>query len=365
MKLNSRDQEAIHSALQRIYALTDLDGFTAASVQTLGELVTADISAFNEVNYPARRMLTVISDPEAQRFYQAHQLEFESLMHQNPLIEHYARKHDAPRKISDHMRLSDWKKTDIYEKIYSRFSGAFQMAMVLPLDSTAIVAYAFNRAQSDFTERHRALLTALQPHVTQAYRNALIHTQSVERTRTREEMLDSMEVGWVDLDHDLRVLGLSSQTRSMLEAFFTVDTLDANRLPPQLNDWLAGRLADANPEAPAAPLVVENEAGRLIIRLFVSQASRLPSLLIDCSVGEDSPAVLSALGVTDRQAEILYWLAKGKSNAEIAIILNISVRTVETHVYRLLEQLGVNNRTEAANIAMRHLMSDRPGRPVP
>lgn len=52
--------------------------------------------------------------------------------------------------------------------------------------------------------------------------------------------------------------------------------------------------------------------------------------------------------LTEREHEILNWVAIGKSNAEIAGILNISLNTVKKHLGTVFEKLGVENRTAAA-----------------
>jgi DNA-binding CsgD family transcriptional regulator len=51
--------------------------------------------------------------------------------------------------------------------------------------------------------------------------------------------------------------------------------------------------------------------------------------------------------LTPREREILHWLAEGKRDAEIASILNLSVRTVEQHVRTCLRKLNVETRTAA------------------
>lgn len=48
-----------------------------------------------------------------------------------------------------------------------------------------------------------------------------------------------------------------------------------------------------------------------------------------------------------REAEILRWVALGKTNPEIGAILNISSFTVKNHVQRILKKLDVSNRTQA------------------
>ena len=52
-------------------------------------------------------------------------------------------------------------------------------------------------------------------------------------------------------------------------------------------------------------------------------------------------------GLTDRQVEILRLLADGRTNAEIAARLVLSVRTVDHHVSAVLQKLGVPGRREA------------------
>lgn len=56
----------------------------------------------------------------------------------------------------------------------------------------------------------------------------------------------------------------------------------------------------------------------------------------------------SAAALTPRESEIARWVSAGKSNPEIALILNSRTRTVEKHMERILEKLGVENRTAAA-----------------
>ncbi|MGZ8898711.1 MAG: response regulator, partial [Limisphaerales bacterium] len=61
----------------------------------------------------------------------------------------------------------------------------------------------------------------------------------------------------------------------------------------------------------------------------------------------DSPQPLHALGLTPRVAEVLLWVAQGKTNADIATILGISEWTVKKHVLEIFEKLGVETRTAA------------------
>jgi len=65
----------------------------------------------------------------------------------------------------------------------------------------------------------------------------------------------------------------------------------------------------------------------------------------------------TALGLTPRVAETLLWLAQGKTNPEIAIVLGNSESTVKKHVLEIFEKLGVETRTAASLCALEVLSS--------
>ena len=61
---------------------------------------------------------------------------------------------------------------------------------------------------------------------------------------------------------------------------------------------------------------------------------------------------LGSLGLTPREAEVLTWVAQGKSNYEIGVILSACTGTICKHVEHILAKLNVENRTAAAAIAL-------------
>ena len=66
---------------------------------------------------------------------------------------------------------------------------------------------------------------------------------------------------------------------------------------------------------------------------------------------------LEGLGISSREAEVLLWIAQGKNNEEIGIILGVSRNTIKKHVLHLLEKLQLESRNAAALRAVELLSS--------
>ena len=61
-----------------------------------------------------------------------------------------------------------------------------------------------------------------------------------------------------------------------------------------------------------------------------------------------SRSVAVANSLTPREAEVMGWVAVGKTNAEVAEVLRLSSRTVQKHLEHVFEKLGVETRTAAS-----------------
>ncbi len=70
-----------------------------------------------------------------------------------------------------------------------------------------------------------------------------------------------------------------------------------------------------------------------------------------------TPRSLCVLGLSEREAEVLYWVAAGKSSPVISMILGIRHDTVRAHLKRIFTKLGVENRLSAALRALQILRS--------
>jgi len=74
--------------------------------------------------------------------------------------------------------------------------------------------------------------------------------------------------------------------------------------------------------------------------------------LTESGGGQEEAFIRDYLSLTTREAEVLIWIARGKSNRDISDILGISPRTVNKHLEQIFTKLGVENRASAAALAV-------------
>ena len=80
---------------------------------------------------------------------------------------------------------------------------------------------------------------------------------------------------------------------------------------------------------------------------------------MDSTSGCDRPSLeaFASLQLTPREAEVLLWISRGKSNHDIAVILGAKTGTICKHVEHIFGKLNVENRTSAAVMALERCRS--------
>ncbi|MEO5960579.1 MAG: response regulator transcription factor [Opitutaceae bacterium] len=99
------------------------------------------------------------------------------------------------------------------------------------------------------------------------------------------------------------------------------------------------------------PVVPEELAAAIRARLRRAEAAPPRR----ANTAEATSAQLEPLGLTPREAEVLFWVARGKTNDEIATVLGIGLTTVKKHLESTFAKLGVENRTTAAAMALERM----------
>lgn len=123
-------------------------------------------------------------------------------------------------------------------------------------------------------------------------------------------------------------------------------------LPAQLRGGVQRLLAQHDPSG--ASIRLEQPQGT--VELVVIAQFRDDEVLIrlnELNPQQDVLRLQNGLNITQREAEVLLWISYGKSNSDISDVLTISPRTVQKHLERIYEKLGVETRSSAAAIAIR------------
>ena len=81
-----------------------------------------------------------------------------------------------------------------------------------------------------------------------------------------------------------------------------------------------------------------------------------PALSDQCAIN-----AFASLKLTPREAEVLFWISRGKSNHDIGVILGAKTGTICKHVEHIFGKLNVENRTAAAVVALETSRSGTPG----
>ncbi len=132
--------------------------------------------------------------------------------------------------------------------------------------------------------------------------------------------------------------------------------------PESVLHWLRRHLPDAQRQIEPPRLHLDGDSGRLTFRLHRRLGEEESSddspegewliVMEESSDGSAIEALGSAFGLTQREAEVLYWVAQGKINRDIADILGASPATIKKHLERIHAKLGVETRTAAATMAI-------------
>lgn len=128
-------------------------------------------------------------------------------------------------------------------------------------------------------------------------------------------------------------------------------------LPTEVARWVewqgSSRRATDDARHALKPLVLDADRGRLVVRFALDESpSGLVFLYLEAEPSPLAAAPIVIPGVTSREAEVLEWVARGKTNSVIGAILGISEKTVDKHLQHVFLKLGVETRTAAAAVAL-------------
>jgi DNA-binding CsgD family transcriptional regulator len=209
-------------------AALDKSAYARLGVERLPQLVASEFTTLSICHLASGRR-EVFGMP-AGALSAEDRAAFDRHFHEHPLVRfHGYQGGRTPQRISDSLPMEQFRRSALYNDYYRRIGIDHAMALPIYVRDGLLVSFVLNRTRRDFTDRERALLDLLRPHLARLYK-----------------------------------------------------------------------------------------------RVHIGNA------------------------LTAREAEVLRWVAAGKSDAQIGAILRISARTVQKHLQRVYEKLGVESRTAAA-----------------
>jgi DNA-binding CsgD family transcriptional regulator len=342
-RLSDAEYRETLDCLEAIHRCRKLDEFPRHVIAQLRKIIPCNLAGYNEVDLPRNRIV-VVFDPPRPELDTARMAEFGKLMPQHPVITYFDRTHDGQAlKISDFLSEKEYHERAIYQEFYKQIQAEDQISFAVQISPGFMIGIAFNRAQRSFTEKDRLRLNLARPHIIQAYLYAAELSGRATREFDLHAILRETGVGVIAANPAGEVLHATPGALECLARYLAVPESSPPRLPSRLQEWLR---EEATRKAAPEPQVFVRELDKLIVRRVPGEERNL--LLLSEESGAAIARRLERFALTPREREVLRWVAEGKSNAEIAIILGLTPGTVKLHVERVLSKLGVENRTAAA-----------------
>ena len=195
-----------------------------------------------------------------------------------------------------------------------------------------------------------------------------VHLKGARERRQTRNALDAFGYATITVRaSDGALMWQTPLARELLERYCGTH---APITPEPVLTWLRASLTQLAQIAQGDPpkLSIEKGATRLTFRLHQQTGDSEASaengdwLIVMREVSDT--AVIEAMSLsfklTAKEAEVLYWVVKGKTNKDIGDILGSSPMTVKKHLERIFVKLGVETRTAAAGMAMTRIRQLHP-----
>ena len=323
-------------------AFEDLAAFRAGILEILDRAVPSLWVSYNEVDPDPARTVAISLPPGTEDMFEA----FAQFSHENPILAEYRRTGDGrPRRVSDLMDQASFRRTALYRECYRPLGVETQVAFTLPAPPPLVIGIALCRGEEDYTDDEVDLLARARPHLIQAYRNAELSSARSAALRAVETGLEALGRHVVVLDRQGRVEFATDTARRWLR----LEAADRDGLPDAISPWLAEQHTHWHvPE----PLVLEVGGAPVLVRLLPDRRDDGHDvLLVEGGTGELTVPALRTLGLSERQAQILWWVALGHPVSNAAAHMGIARRTADKHLQHVYAKLGAKSLAEAVATA--------------
>ncbi len=175
-----------------------------------------------------------------------------------------------------------------------------------------------------------------------------VHLANARAARSARAALDTSGASLVAVDGAGALLWSTPGAAALLDAAWPGD----GGVPADLGGRL---LASRTASEPLHAAAADERTALIFARLGAAGAGEVLFRVSLHDGRPDAEVLQDRFPLTAREAEVLLWIARGKSNRDIAAILDLAPRTVNKHLETIFAKLGVENRASAAVLATRAL----------
>jgi DNA-binding CsgD family transcriptional regulator len=351
------DFATVLEILPDLYRLQDLSSLAPVMLAQLDRIIPSLMSTYNEIDLATGKTTIVTHPPERAEEMASTLAAGVPALASHPLMARFASaEQDEILSISDLTTREEWLRNPFY--LVAQRPVGLEDSLVLPLMNSMrrFIFICFNRGERSFSARERELAEMIRPHLVTAYENAREFTEAKALSLLSISAMDRAELGIALVDANARVVHMNSKASGLLDAYFRPDPW-RRELPDELVRWIMG-LGSGDGLAKLPLFRQRGEGPVLECRTATIEGIAQRILLLQEKSLDQQWRRYLALGISERQAEVLYWVGEGKSNADIATILDIAKRTVDKHLEAIYAKLQVENRTAALRV-----LAERFGQP--
>lgn len=367
--LFERDYQKILNFLPGLYGTKSFEELAIYIRDNLSKLIAGELTHYGRADFDKRQVTHLGGLPPMQDHDEIVQEHF----YDHPYSRYYAETKDfSALKISDFLTQDDLHRSEpLYQRYLRRMGMEENMTLSFPVfwetrdaESDSGIALTVDsvglfRKERSFTERDRTVLNLLQPHLMQAGQTIHALLQLLEKQETILGCLNAS--GCVILGSTGAVRHMSPKAEMLIQRYFEPSLEHHQGLPTHLMHWVnyqRSRLNQANDQLkPLVPLRLQRDRKQLTIRYAPDPDNDQHLLLFEEEQQTESLSIesLQSCGLTKREAEILFLIAEGKSNPEIADLLCVSMSTVRKHLEHIYTKLNVTTRAAAVVTALTKL----------
>ena len=176
-----------------------------------------------------------------------------------------------------------------------------------------------------------------------------VHLRNARKIQSARLALDAAEQFLVAVDREGEITWFTPQAYRLLERSFGDEAGRRLALPGDVLEWLRAKTKEGPRAGTGEERLYTGHGASSRIR-FVGQSEQGEILfrIADASSPDQISLIRAKFSLTPREAEVAVWIARGKTNRDIAAILSLSPRTVDKHLELIFTKLNVENRTTAA-----------------